>query len=150
MSNVVTVPRCPKQLVFDNPCHFYRHVTCHYLQDRFDFAMVIFLLFPNPLYFNSHPLQVGILYFTSSGGRIYPFLWGSICHYWIVFHYPTVYSGKSIDSERLYHRSTHIQMIGGFIHPGRPMANMYFVLYGYSKYHMLLSGIEFPVLTRLF
>ena len=28
-------------------------------------------------------------------------------------------------------------MIGGFIHPGKPMANMYFVLYGYSKCHML-------------
>jgi len=26
-----------------------------------------------------------------------------------------------------------IQMIGGFIHPGKPMANMYFVLYGYNS-----------------
>jgi hypothetical protein len=26
-----------------------------------------------------------------------------------------------------------VQMIGGFIHPGKPMANMYFVLYSYSK-----------------
>jgi hypothetical protein len=25
-----------------------------------------------------------------------------------------------------------IQMIGGFLHPGKPMANMYFVLFGYS------------------
>ena len=28
----------------------------------------------------------------------------------------------------------NIKMIGGFIHPGKPMANMYFVLYGYSKF----------------
>ena len=27
-----------------------------------------------------------------------------------------------------------VQMIGGFIHPGKPMANMYFVLFSYSKY----------------
>ena len=26
-----------------------------------------------------------------------------------------------------------VQMIGGFIHPGKPMANMYFVLFSYSK-----------------
>lgn len=24
------------------------------------------------------------------------------------------------------------QMIGGFLHPGKPMANMYFVLFSYS------------------
>jgi hypothetical protein len=47
---VATVSRCPKQLVFGNPSYFYCHVTCHYLQDRFDFAMVNFLLFSNPLF----------------------------------------------------------------------------------------------------
>lgn len=26
-----------------------------------------------------------------------------------------------------------VQMIGGFIHPGKPMANMYFVLFSYSE-----------------
>jgi hypothetical protein len=25
------------------------------------------------------------------------------------------------------------QMIGGFLHPGKPMANMYFVLFSYSE-----------------
>ncbi len=33
-----------------------------------------------------------------------------------------------------------VQMIGGFIHPGKPMANMYFVLFSYSKFN-----IFFPV-----
>ena len=28
---------------------------------------------------------------------------------------------------------TFVQMIGGYLHPGQPMANMYFVLYSYSK-----------------
>ena len=27
-----------------------------------------------------------------------------------------------------------VQMIGGFVHPGKPMANMYFVLFSYSAY----------------
>lgn len=27
-----------------------------------------------------------------------------------------------------------VQMIGGFLHPGKPMANMYFVLFSYSAY----------------
>jgi hypothetical protein len=26
----------------------------------------------------------------------------------------------------------YVQMIGGFLHPGKPMANMYFVLFSYS------------------
>ena len=52
-------------------------------------------LFPNPLYFNSL-FQVGILDFTPSGGSIYPFFRGLICHYRIGFHYPTVYSGKNL------------------------------------------------------
>ena len=26
-----------------------------------------------------------------------------------------------------------VQMIGGFLHPGKPMANMYFVLFSYSE-----------------
>ena len=47
------VPRYPKQLVFPDPSHFHHHVTCRYLQDRFDFAMVnlFFSLFPKPLIF---------------------------------------------------------------------------------------------------
>jgi len=28
------------------------------------------------------------------------------------------------------------QMIGGFLHPGKPMANMYFVLYSYRELSM--------------
>ena len=137
MSNVVTVRRCPKQLVFGDPFHFHRHVTCHYLQDEFDFAMVNFSFFR--IRYTLIPiLQVGILDFTPSGGSIYPFHRGPICHYWTGIQYPTVHTGKFIDSGRLYHRSGDIQMIGGFIHPGKPMANMYFVLYGYSKCHMFL------------
>ena len=27
-----------------------------------------------------------------------------------------------------------VQMISGFIHPGKPMANMYFVVFSYSTY----------------
>ena len=34
-------------------------------------------------------------------------------------------------------------MIGGFIHPGKPMANMYFVLYGYSECHIFLYVSDF-------
>lgn len=30
-------------------------------------------------------------------------------------------------------RIRFVQMIGGYLHPGKPMANMYFVLYSYSK-----------------
>jgi hypothetical protein len=29
-----------------------------------------------------------------------------------------------------------LQMIGGFLHPGKPMANMYFVLYSYRELSM--------------
>ena len=65
MSNVVIVPRCPKQLVFGNPSHFYCHVTCHYLQDRFDFAMVKLFLLPNPLYFDSSYSSGGDSWFHS-------------------------------------------------------------------------------------
>jgi hypothetical protein len=50
MSNVVTVPRCPKQLVLGDPFHFYYHVTRHYLQDGFDFAMVNFSLFKSAIF----------------------------------------------------------------------------------------------------
>ena len=51
-------------------------------------------------YILSPIFQVGILNFTPSGGSIYPFLRGSLCHYRIGFHYPTIYSGKFIDSGR--------------------------------------------------
>lgn len=33
-----------------------------------------------------------------------------------------------------------VQMIGGFIHPGKPMANMYFVLFSYSKTYIFFSS----------
>jgi hypothetical protein len=29
-----------------------------------------------------------------------------------------------------------LQMIGGYLHPGKPMANMYFVLYSYRELSM--------------
>lgn len=37
-----------------------------------------------------------------------------------------------------------LQMIGGFIHPGKPMANMYFVLFSYSKVDFC-TGIMLPL-----
>ena len=36
--------------------------------------------------------------------------------------------------------SEYVQMIGGFIHPGKPMASMYFVLFSYSKCRTFLCG----------
>ena len=41
------------------------------------------------------------------------------------------------------------QMIGGFLHPGKPMANMYFVLFSYGEspinVHCLTAGVQFAL-----
>jgi hypothetical protein len=92
---------------------------------------------------------VGIFDFAPSGSDIYHFLRGPVCHYWIAIHHPAVYSGIFIDSKRLYYRSENIQMIGGFVHPGKPMANMYFVLYGYSECYTPFGHL-ISVVTRFF
>ncbi|KIM40535.1 hypothetical protein M413DRAFT_72764 [Hebeloma cylindrosporum] len=45
-----------------------------------------------------------------------------------------------------------IQMIGGFIHPGKPMANMYFVLFGYnsvSQAQLLMRDLKIAQYTKL-
>ncbi|TFY74807.1 hypothetical protein EWM64_g9205 [Hericium alpestre] len=45
-----------------------------------------------------------------------------------------------------------VQMIGGFIHPGKPMANMYFVLYGYNSVtqaQLLLRDLKIAQYTKL-
>jgi len=45
-----------------------------------------------------------------------------------------------------------IQMIGGFLHPGKPMANMYFVLFGYNSVNqaqLLLKDLKIAQYTKL-
>ncbi|KAH9176674.1 OPT oligopeptide transporter protein-domain-containing protein [Lactarius sanguifluus] len=45
-----------------------------------------------------------------------------------------------------------IQMIGGFLHPGKPMANMYFVLFGYNSVtqaQLLLRDLKIAQYTKL-
>jgi len=45
-----------------------------------------------------------------------------------------------------------IQMIGGFIHPGKPMANMYFVLFGYNSVYqaqLLLRDLKIAQYVKL-
>ncbi|KAF7316671.1 OPT oligopeptide transporter [Mycena chlorophos] len=45
-----------------------------------------------------------------------------------------------------------VQMIGGFIHPGKPVANMYFVLYSYnsvSQAQLLLKDLKIAQYTKL-
>ncbi|OCL08353.1 OPT superfamily oligopeptide transporter [Glonium stellatum] len=45
-----------------------------------------------------------------------------------------------------------IQMIGGYLHPGRPMANMYFVLFGYNSViqgQLLLKDLKFAQYAHL-
>jgi OPT family small oligopeptide transporter len=45
-----------------------------------------------------------------------------------------------------------IQMIGGFLHPGKPMANMYFVLFGYNSVtqaQLLLKDLKIAQYTKL-
>jgi len=45
-----------------------------------------------------------------------------------------------------------IQMIGGFLHPGKPMANMYFVLFGYNSVTqatLLLRDLKIAQYTKL-
>ncbi|KAI9442444.1 OPT oligopeptide transporter protein-domain-containing protein [Lactarius indigo] len=45
-----------------------------------------------------------------------------------------------------------IQMIGGFLHPGKPMANMYFVLFGYNSVtqaQLLLRDLKISQYTKL-
>ncbi|ETW81029.1 oligopeptide transporter [Heterobasidion irregulare TC 32-1] len=45
-----------------------------------------------------------------------------------------------------------VQMIGGFIHPGKPMANMYFVLFSYnsvSQATLLLRDLKIAQYTKL-
>ncbi|TFK74138.1 OPT superfamily oligopeptide transporter [Pluteus cervinus] len=45
-----------------------------------------------------------------------------------------------------------VQMIGGFLHPGKPMANMYFVLYSYNSVNqaqLLLRDLKIAQYTKL-
>jgi hypothetical protein len=45
-----------------------------------------------------------------------------------------------------------IQMLGGYLHPGRPVANMYFVLFGYNSVaqgQLLLRDLKFAQYTHL-
>jgi hypothetical protein len=45
-----------------------------------------------------------------------------------------------------------IQMIRGYLHPGHPKANMYFVLFGYNSVfqgQQLLSDLKFGQYTHL-
>jgi OPT family oligopeptide transporter len=45
-----------------------------------------------------------------------------------------------------------IQMLGGYLHPGRPVANMYFVLFGYnsvSQAQLLLKDLKFAQYAHL-
>ncbi|GLB40284.1 putative oligopeptide transporter [Lyophyllum shimeji] len=45
-----------------------------------------------------------------------------------------------------------VQMIGGFIHPGKPMANMYFVLFSYNSViqaQLLMRDLEIAQYTKL-
>ncbi|TFK54408.1 OPT superfamily oligopeptide transporter [Heliocybe sulcata] len=45
-----------------------------------------------------------------------------------------------------------VQMIGGFLHPGKPMANMYFVLYSYnsvSQAQLLLRDLKIAQYTKV-
>ncbi|KAH8115217.1 OPT oligopeptide transporter protein-domain-containing protein [Phellopilus nigrolimitatus] len=45
-----------------------------------------------------------------------------------------------------------VQMIGGFIHPGKPMANMYFVLFSYNSVNqaqLLLRDLKIAQYTKL-
>ncbi|KAI0256212.1 OPT oligopeptide transporter [Lactifluus subvellereus] len=45
-----------------------------------------------------------------------------------------------------------VQMIGGFLHPGKPMANMYFVLFSYnsvSQAELLLRDLKIAQYTKL-
>ncbi|KII92275.1 hypothetical protein PLICRDRAFT_50693 [Plicaturopsis crispa FD-325 SS-3] len=45
-----------------------------------------------------------------------------------------------------------VQMIGGFLHPGKPMANMYFVLFSYnsvSQAQLLLRDLKIAQYTKL-
>jgi OPT family oligopeptide transporter len=45
-----------------------------------------------------------------------------------------------------------IQMLGGYLHPGRPVANMYFVLFGYnsvSQGQLLLKDLKFAQYAHL-
>jgi OPT oligopeptide transporter protein len=41
-----------------------------------------------------------------------------------------------------------VQMIGGFLHPGKPMANMYFVLFSYSESRMSFTTNGPPCLIH--
>lgn len=45
-----------------------------------------------------------------------------------------------------------VQMLAGYIHPGRPMANMYFVLFGYNSVvqgQLLLRDLKFGQYAHL-
>jgi OPT oligopeptide transporter protein len=45
-----------------------------------------------------------------------------------------------------------IQMIGGYLNPGRPVANMYFVLFGYNSVYqgqLLLRDLKFGQYAHL-
>ncbi|KAF2673865.1 OPT superfamily oligopeptide transporter [Microthyrium microscopicum] len=45
-----------------------------------------------------------------------------------------------------------IQMLGGYLHPGKPVANMYFVLFGYnsvSQGQLLIKDLKFAQYTHL-
>src|SRR6201990_1123103 len=45
-----------------------------------------------------------------------------------------------------------VQMIAGYLHPGRPLANMYFVLFGYNSVYqgqLLLRDLKFAQYAHL-
>jgi hypothetical protein len=51
-----------------------------------------------------------------------------------------------------YNMQPVIQMLGGYLHPGRPMANMYFVLFGYNSIlqgQLLLRDLKFAQYAHL-
>jgi len=75
------------------------------------------------------------------GRGVHLILRDAVCDDRFRIYYPAFHSGELITALLTlfsFFDAGIPQMIGGFIHPGKPMANMYFVLFGYSKQGSLL------------
>lgn len=84
---------------------------------------------------------MGLLNLNTAGYVVYSLLWGTLCHHWFGLYHTTVSNGSVRDGNMTLTGRRFVQMIGGFLHPGKPMANMYFVLYSYSEMTWIRQNI---------
>ena len=74
-----------------------------------------------------------VIYKTNSTLSWWGFLLGVTLASLCILFFGTLYAITGLS----FSIQTFVQMIGGFIHPGKPMANMYFVLFSHSECYFI-------------